>query len=129
MNKEYREALKELKWLYNQNFKVNGWHFNGDLEPLNNFIDNFYEDVVKSLTPPTADEVIKALSEYFKGLTGVWYDKKTKSFIHLQYGRNEVISRCFEARLNDKRVTVIVTLPPHLITMIGKFYESLEEEK
>ena len=83
----------------------------------------------QALTPPTADEVIKALSEYFKGLTGVWYDKKTKSFIHLQYGRNEVISRCFEARLNDKRVTVIVTLPPHLITMIGKFYESLEEEK
>ena len=87
------------------------------------------EKLENALTPPTADEVIKALSEYFKGLTGVWYDKKTKSFIHLQYGRNEVISRCFEARLNDKRVTVIVTLPPHLITMIGKFYESLEGRK
>ena len=88
-----------------------------------------YDLIKKALTPPTADEVIKALSEYFKGLTGVWYDKKTKSFIHLQYGRNEVISRCFEARLNDKRVNGIVTLPPHIITLIGKFYESLEGEK
>lgn len=113
MNKE----LEALKYFY----KVSQ---NGNHPEL---VEDAYRILKDHLTPPTADEVCKALSEYFKGLTGVWYDKKTKSFIHLQFGRNEVISRCFEARLNDKRVTVIVTLPPHLITLIGRFYEGLEK--
>ena len=57
MSKEL-EALKELKWLYNQDFSVKGWHDNGELEPLNNFLDDFYEDILKALTKLSTIEML-----------------------------------------------------------------------
>lgn len=63
------EAFNELKWLYEQDFSVKGWHNNGELEPLNNFLDNFYEDALQALTRLEAiessdgGEAMKALNK------------------------------------------------------------------
>lgn len=48
MNKEYtHEQLLKFKEyfdeLYKEGLEVSGWHLNGKLEPLTNFIDSAYE--------------------------------------------------------------------------------------
>ena len=67
------------------------------------------EYIKKALTPPTADEVCKALSEYLK--RNVYYEDGMFKVHSDVYG--EIVD------LN--------TLPPHLITLIGRFYEGLEK--
>jgi predicted phosphoribosyltransferase len=68
-------------------------------------------DLEKALTPPTDDEVCKALSEHYH--IKVEYDKRFKQFEseHTWY-----------AELRDG-LLYIDELPPHLITLIGRFYE------
>lgn len=81
--------------------------------------------VEQALTPPTPDEVCNALSEYFK-LRTYEYDIVQKKFKRV-FSKNEyyyIVN--FDINGNIKLFEV---LPPHLITMIGKFYESLEGEK
>ncbi len=73
---------------------------------------------------PTADEVIKALSEYESYFGKVNYDASTRRF----YSDDTI---CYLG-IDYQRTPIIIfeyDLPPHLITMIGKFYESLEGEK
>lgn len=73
----------------------------------------------KALTPPTADEVIKALSEYcgkkviFKENV-FWY--KTIIYDNEQWVRDVSLKDLSKDNRGD------------LITMIGKFYESSEDE-
>jgi len=73
---------------------------------------------IKALAPPTQDEVCKALSEYLPHLNEITYNKKTKCFENDGYSDilNNILFDC----------NYIEDLPPHLITMIGRFYESLE---
>ena len=90
-----------------------------------------FDDAVKiirqALTPPTAEEVCEALSEWFKKskyhsyIDTVFYSEKGKYF----YTEGEKIS-LIEMIFDNYYIHQI---PPHLITMIGKFYESLEGEK
>lgn len=74
-----------------------------------------YEEIKKYLTPPTADEVCKALSEYlgYNVIYGTHY-----TFV----GENEIC--WFE---HGRVVFNMYDLPPHLITLIGRFYEGLEQ--
>lgn len=77
----------------------------------------------KALTPPTRDEVCKALSEYYKFKVD-YFDKAfflTSGFTNVKFCIFQENGRVF--------VNESYAVPPHLITMIGKFYESLEEEK
>ena len=96
-------------------------------------INDLYEsevlDVInKSLTPPTEEEVCKALSEYYGGDKVVmtkqcWSSTnvdlrimlKGKKKYHLIAYRNSLSKCC----------NIIGFLPPHLITLIGRFYEGL----
>ena len=80
-----------------------------------------YDKLVKALTPPTADEVCKALGERFD--SDVMFDGE--AFV-LNHGDN-TMAYCYKS-LGDT-IKINYALPPHLITMIGKFYESLEGEK
>jgi hypothetical protein len=79
--------------------------------------------VKKALTPPTANDVCKALSEWFNKdvpncyQTDFYYFEKEKAF----YLDN--INFIVYYRENTLRFNTNFPLPPHLITLIGKFYE------
>lgn len=111
------EAFNELKWLYNQGFEVIGWHLNGELEPLNNFLDNFYEPIKQALTPPTADEVCEALIKHIK--REVTY--RDKGFYIVCDNGLYLITKIQSG--GHMVFDLTYTLPPHLITLIGRFYE------
>jgi hypothetical protein len=72
-----------------------------------------YNTIKQSLTPPTEQEVCEALGEHFG--KEVTYSKKTSGFylgkkrITSYFPHNKYLIRCY--------------LPPHLITLIGQFYE------
>ena len=85
------------------------------------------EYIKKALTPPTADEVCKALSEYYKW--EVSYSNERHN--HMFYFEE---SKLGVLRLLNNGVYFIQSdyhktnaLPPHLITLIGRFYEGLEK--
>ena len=75
--------------------------------------------IVKALKPPTADEVCEVLGKHTMFLTA--YDKHKKEF----FDSNGYICYLSNGRIyfND------FALPPHLITLIGKFYEGVEYER
>ena len=85
--------------------------------------------VIKALTPPTEDEVCKALSEYLEREVKI---SKEKSFYYSQishYGEVDEIICGYSWEDTHYTIGFEIDLPPHIITMIGKFYESLEEKK
>lgn len=88
---------------------------------LFDFKDMQYERslVIKALTPPTADEVCETLKEYLK--RDCYYDEKRKYF-----GDEDLIIICL---MPEDKLYIAYMLPSHIITMIGKFYESLDVEK
>jgi hypothetical protein len=93
-----------------------------------------FQDVLKDidilekvLTPPTADEVCKALSKWVKeNILDVWNCK-----VYYDNGGFHYYNNCdFEEYLVeyeriDKAISLSVFLPPHLVTMIGKFYDKV----
>lgn len=81
--------------------------------------------IEKALTPPTADEVCEALSEYFD--RNVYYESG-----RFLYRKEEFYNQPFIIAYKYKSGLVELTknvLPPHLITLIGRFYEGLEKLK
>ena len=70
----------------------------------------YFENIRQALTPPTSDEVCEALSKLTR--MSVYYNNGKFRFHGDKFG--EIVD------LND--------LPPHLITLIGRFYEGLEEK-
>ena len=71
---------------------------------------------------PTADEICKALSEWLKEKI---FLKEDNSFYYTKIGKfyNNDVVIC-EWNLRDKTITFYQSnIPPHLITLIGKFYE------
>ena len=73
-----------------------------------------YKYLEKALTPPTADEVCEALSEYYG--KEVIYEKQFKEF---RKGFRVVAY----PRENIYNEYDLLGIPPHLITLIGRFYE------
>lgn len=123
---EELEALQQIK----------ASHFQAHIESKNIadfdiWFEDYYNLLLKALTPPTADEVCKALSKWVKGnIPDIWNYK-----VYYDTGGFHYYNNCdFEEYLVeyeriDKAITLSVFLPPHLVEMIGKFYESLEEIK
>lgn len=75
-----------------------------------------HNEIKKALTPPTADEVCEALSDYL-GETVVY---SCGSF----YNARETAEACAIGNLG--LVYFSTHLPPRLITLIGRFYEAQE---
>ncbi len=124
MTKEL-EALKGIKQAIAEHLhKQTGVSVEKHFEHLQN--DTEISIVEQALTPPTEDEVIKALSKYFA--KDVRYYAKQFYFIEYE-GKAWERPRFITETLDDGSWSVNECLPPHLITMIGKFYESLEGEK
>ena len=73
--------------------------------------------VEKALTPPTAEEVCKALSKF----VGREVSYTNKQF-HYIIKNTQVLIYVTET-YNNKTFSLGVYLPPHLITLIGRFYE------
>lgn len=84
-------------------------------------VEEAYDTIKKVLTPPTADEVCIALNERYNNSV-FQYLKDNKSFV-FGYMLRPV------CRLKEDKTIDWATndLPPHLITLIGRFYEGLEE--
>ena len=85
--------------------------------------DTEIDIIAKALTPPTADEVCKALSMEYKN--HVMFEVDYKQFIVtmtrpivMQYEITEYKNGCVRIQPDY--------LKPHLITLIGRFYQGLE---
>jgi hypothetical protein len=79
--------------------------------------------IKQALTPPTEEEVCKTLSEWFNNEFVSYNDEECE--FHIE---NDTI--CFSYIKNNEDLSKLkikfeYDLPPHLITMIGKFYEGL----
>jgi hypothetical protein len=84
-------------------------------------IKKYVEDKIKqALTPPTADEVCKALSDYYGKEVKV--DKRYNNTTFVCDGRNIAWVD------NNGSVQINQPKPPHLITLIGRFYAGLEND-
>lgn len=75
-----------------------------------------YNYILKILTPPTAGEVVKALSEQLKSAIVLRKNKHGITFNYADTGKTLI-------SLNYDLVNIGVQLPPHLVTLIGRFYE------
>lgn len=126
MNKE----LEALRNIVNEisNYKLHGIGVENWLG-----IQDVLKDIdilEKVLTPPTAKEVCKALSKWVKGnIPDIWnykvyYDKGGFHY----YNNCDFEEYLVEYEQIDKAITLSVFLPPRLVTLIGRFYQSLEEE-
>jgi len=84
-------------------------------------VENALNRLAKIETPPTKQEVCEALSEYFKE---VWeYYEDSKTFAGFNSHKLIWLGRYKEGDIPSS----LQALPPHLITMIGRFYEACEE--
>ena len=104
------KELEALKYFYT--VSQNGNH--------PELVEDAYRILKDHLTPPTADEVCKALSDYF----GFYYYYQDGYFYKsdgIKYIYPLKVSGFTEIQLYDGH------LPPHLITLIGRFYEGLEK--
>ena len=71
----------------------------------------------QALTPPTAEEVCKELSEYFN-------DKVIEMETTFYLPNKDFNSRIIVLMHYDDNLNFKIDLPPRLITLIGRFYEA-----
>ena len=88
-----------------------------DYVSKHNLMDDLRE-IKQALTPPTAEEVCEALENYSGRLTS--YKEKHNTFF------DDVGYICFSI----KKLIYLRrnALPPHLITLVGKFYEGVQHD-
>ena len=85
--------------------------------PVEVYLKEHYYTLMKLLLPPTADEVCEVLSEYL-GQTIIF---NSGSFMN----ERETAEVCAIGNLG--LVYFNEHLPPHIVTLIGRFYEGVEE--
>jgi len=71
----------------------------------------------EALIPPTQEKVCKAIQRYYGG--EVVYEKN--GFVLLGYEKPYLLAKLVE---DEIKFHSKYNLPPHLITLIGRFYES-----
>ena len=76
-----------------------------------------YKLIEQALTPPTEEEVCKALSEYYG--EKVFLDKSYKLVAFVVGERGSIV-----AYINGRNNLCLNQLPPHLVTLVSKFYEN-----
>ena len=119
---------KELEALYklSQIEFETGDYMNDDGYMMKIVSTEMYDILKKSLTPPTADEVCEALSEFYG--KKVIYVADVKKFAYEGVdGWQEICY--FGKNFKGDVIRFSFSLPPRLITLIGRFYEGLEEMK
>ena len=87
------------------------------------------DEVKQVLTPPTPDEVCKALSEYVNQYAKDYTPTvRYEGNLFVLY-KNGEISKILVKTINGEVISTNVFLPPHLITMIGMFYEGVNNNE
>ena len=72
---------------------------------------------------PTADEVCKEIEKFLNTKHKVIFNNKTKLFEIPDWDVYDVLNNTIFGFQNE-----IQDLPPHLITLIGRFYEGIEKK-
>ena len=109
------EALKHIKSIAKKDIVHGDWSEDVSIKII--------EQV---LTPPTTDEVCEALSEFYG--KKVIYVADVKKFAYEGVdGWQEICY--FGKNFKGDVIRFSFSLPPRLITLIGRFYEGLEEMK
>jgi len=106
------EALKDLDNIMNEVLQHS---------TINN-VDNWgwkqsYELLKKALTPPTSEEVVKALNKEFPNSDNKFKNGKF-------YANGKLVIHGYDVG-ND--ITINHPMPPHLITLIGRFYQRVKD--
>ena len=86
---------------------------------INSNVSKYMDSLKSILTPPTADEVCKELSEF----VGREVSYTNKQFHYII--KNTQVLMFVTETYNNKTFSLGVYLPPHLITLIGRFYEGV----
>jgi len=96
-----------------------------DYVSKHNLMDDLRE-IKKALTPPTADEVCEVLSKKVK--RPVKFDGDNFYYIEQRQYYDECDEIICGWSYSPKELSFETDLPPRLITLIGRFYEGLEEK-
>ncbi|MCK9470164.1 MAG: hypothetical protein M0Q88_00230 [Bacilli bacterium] len=125
MNKELEVLIKNSKNIVD---KYEEWA----IGEIKNFADKnewslklMSAFIEKALTPPTSEEVCKALSDYYN-LPVKFYLQHNCFVIVKRYEPIIIVEQEVKnknVRFNNKKA--MPALPPHLITLIGRFYEGV----
>ncbi len=85
-----------------------------------------YKLLEKALTPPTEEEVCKALTEWAEAS---WLGKARISYNKTDFIITGPLGSAQVCSLWNNKLILYYRLPPRLVTLIGRFYQSLEEKK
>jgi hypothetical protein len=98
-----------------------------EIEEYLNSVDKL-EEILDA--PPTEQEVCEALEKWVKeNIPDIWNYKVYHDNGGFHYYKNcDFEEYLVEYERIDKAISLSVFLPPHLITMIGKFYEGKVKE-
>ena len=119
MSKEL-EAFRSLMERLSNNVTLNEWDLcNKDMQTVEDFIEK------KALTPPTEEEVCKALSEYFEKTV---YFFENRGFFVQRYKEKQSYRDYSLSVYSNGKLRIFHPFPPHLVTLIGRFYEGLDNE-
>ena len=97
-----------------------------NLTPEYRLVSNALNELESLKKPPTVEEVCEALSQFYKEQVSYsndrhnhhfYFEKHRLGIVMLQHENIEFIQGGYHKTNN---------LPPHLITLIGRFYQSLE---
>ena len=97
-----------------------------DYVSKHNLMDDLRE-IKKALTPPTADEVCEALSEYLQRKVNIYSDNTFYYTEQRQIGECDEIICGYGWENEHHTIAFEIDLPPNLITLIGRFYEGVEK--
>ena len=81
------------------------------------------DELERLLTPPTAEEVCEAIGKHYKldDYESCLFDVNTKNIVVNRWAEKIHIVWFYKGEIRINQY-----LPPHLITLIGRFYEGVE---
>lgn len=112
-----KEAIKRLRSIGEKGMRES------DYREVTDSLALYRQDLELVLHIPTSDELCKALSSYI----GHYVEYSEYYFFYEDFGEYDYKETYFVVEIcDDGSLDINYELPPHLITMIGRFYEGLE---
>lgn len=125
-----KELLREIKSrhesLYDRYYCTEKYHFNENNKFLYDDLEQALNELEALKKPPTVDELCKALSEHYKEQVSYSNERHNHLFYFEKSRLGIVLLRHGNIDFYQSDYHKTNYLPPHLITLIGRFYEGLE---